>query len=383
MDREEAFQVLQNAPLFTGLPDSFVRRIFESGSVVDIPAGEQLFAAGDAGDALFVILKGAVAIQEDNVGLAVRRAGDPVGEFAVLDLGQRSASAVVETDTSLFRWECAAVRATLEQSPALAWTVIGGLVSKLREIIPARVEAVRREQDLLRAREIQRAMLPERDLKTSAVELAGWCQPALVVGGDYFDYVDLGRDCVSLTVSDVEGKGLPASLTVAVAKGCYINQTAFDAAPAAVAGALNKVVSGSAGQKMMTSFCALLDARQGLLHYSNAAHPSSYLCHGDGLELLPAIDRPLGFPGLEDRVFLSQTRPWRTGDVLVAYSDGVTDATNKADERFDSHGLEKFLRETPRASAAAVREALALRIKNHIGDARQPDDITILVARAT
>lgn len=386
MDREEAFAALLSAPLFKSLPSPLVRQIFESGALLNVPAGEQVFAAGDTGDAVYVVLKGSVAINEDGVRLAVRRSGETVGEFAVLDLGQRTASALVESDAALFRWEGPALRATLESSPVLAWTVMGSLVSKLRESIPARVDAVRKraalEQDLLRAREIQRAMLPGQDLETSAIELAGWCQPALVVGGDYFDYVDLGRQGVGLTVSDVEGKGLPASLMVAVAKGCYRTQTATDASPAAVASALNKVVSGSETRRLMSSFCALVDPREGILHYCSAGHPPSYLCRGDAVEPLPPTDPLLGFPGFEERAFSSETRPWQAGDVLVSYSDGVTDASNEAGELLGPAGLEAFLRDMPRGSASEVRNALVLRVKRHIGAARQPDDITILVARA-
>jgi sigma-B regulation protein RsbU (phosphoserine phosphatase) len=385
MHPEEALRAFANAPLFKGLPDPRVREIFDSGKVVHVPAGVRVFNAGDPGDVLFVVLEGEVAIQEQAVSLTIRRPGDLVGELAVLHPGVRAASAMARTDVVLFRWGREAFHAALDDTPALARAMIAVLVSKLRESVPPRVEAVRKreslEQDLLLAREIQRAMLPDGDLQTETIELSGWCRPALAVGGDHFDYVDLGLDGVSVVLSDVEGKGLPASLMVAMASGCYRTQTRLDPSPHAIAGAFNRAVS-SASLRMMSSFCALLDSRRALLTYCSAGHPPAYLCHEGEIELLGADATLLGFPGLEDRSFASKTRRWRAGDVLVVYSDGVTDATNDMDALFGSARLETFLQSAPRPSAAAVRDALIARIKEYVGNAEQPDDITILVARA-
>jgi CRP-like cAMP-binding protein len=387
MDLGEAFQAFASAPLFVGLALPTVRRFFDSGVVVHVRAGEQVFAAGDAGDALFVVLVGEVAIHERGVPLATRGPGSLVGELAVLHPGPRSAAAMARTDVVLFRWERERFQGALDDTPALARAMTAILVSKLRESVPARAEAVRRrealEQDLLLAREMQRAMLPDRDLQTSAVEVAGWCQPALAVGGDYFDYFDLGDGAVGLTLSDVEGKGLPASLMAAMANGCYRTQARLDPSPHAIVGAFNRAVSASGSVRTMTSFCALLDPRRATLSYCSAGHMPPYLCHDDESEPLGATDMLLGIPGLEDRSFTSETRLWRPGDVLVAYSDGVTDATDEAGGQFGSARLEELLRSAPRSSAAAVRDALVHRVVRHVGNAKHPDDITILVARAT
>ena len=187
---------------------------------------ELLFAAGDPGDAVYFVLDGQVRLESDDVTIATRRAGEWVGEFALIDQSPRSATAHAENAATLVRWSRTGFLGSLTSPPTLSIGVFRLLTGKLREDIETRVahrlESEKWALEMSWARELQQGLLPRSELEVDGLELSCWCNPAGDVGGDLYDYSIVesisGRTALGLLVGDVTGHGVHSALMAAMAK---------------------------------------------------------------------------------------------------------------------------------------------------------------------
>jgi serine phosphatase RsbU (regulator of sigma subunit) len=250
------------------------------------------------------------------------------------------------------------------------------------------MEAIERErlrQDLRRAHEIQMAMLPDGELQTEHMQICGCCRPADQVGGDYFDYCVLPGDKTALILGDATGHGFYSGLFVAMAKSCLHNQLRTDYAPSRVMEAMNRTLSLTLHSFRLMSCCFIvLDPLAGGLTFCNAGHPPPYLFSRQTgqIERLMATDMLLGLPNAENARFTNNHVDWRSGDTLVLYSDGITEARNFNEEVFGNDRLEAVLRRTAQASPREIMDSIIDAVSRHGDRKNQDDDITIVVARA-
>ena len=190
------------------------------------------------------------------------------------------------------------------------------------------------EQELKRALEIQKNLMPKELPQLPGIELAGAWQPARTVGGDYFDVLRLDDNRIGICVGDVSGKGLTASLLMANLQAAFRAYAMPDASPAMVCGKLNAFVCGNvAPGKFITFFYGILDGRKKTLTYESAGHCPGILVHAGGqTELLPGQGGVLGVqPEWTYRDFTIRVA---SGDRLLLYTDGVSEAANKQAEEF-------------------------------------------------
>ena len=389
MTESERMDFLRTTEIFARVPDDLVARISQDIEEVVASKGTTLMRAGETGDAVYLVVKGALNIERDGIHFATLNAGDSVGEFALVDDGPRSADVIAATDAVLLRWERRAFQETLSQSPGVASGLLTILVRKLRQDVASQVEVgLERErwrQDMKRAQEIQMGMLPAKDLTTGHFEAAGHCRPALEVGGDYYDYVCLEDDKLGIILGDVTGHGFYAGLFVAMAKSCLHTQGMFDYTPAKVMAAMNRTLSLSLQSGLMMTCCyILLDPHNRTLSYSNAGHDFPYLLRRRTGELLrlESTDLLLGVPGFASAEYHSQERSLEPGDLLLLFSDGITEAMDASEDMFEEARLEKVFLENQDKSPAGIRDAILQALADHTGGAEQDDDVTLVVAKA-
>ncbi|NIP46419.1 MAG: SpoIIE family protein phosphatase [Gammaproteobacteria bacterium] len=380
---------LRGTELLASVPEPLVAKIDERLEEVQLQAGEVLFGEGEEGDAVYIVVEGRLRLESGGMTLIERNCGDCVGEIALIDDEPRSAAAIAETPVKLLRWERRDFQETLGQDPEIARGIFKMLTGKLREDVKSTVrlerERERWRQDLVRAREIQQGMLPAPRMLTESIELAGICSQASEVGGDFYDYLCPDADSTGLIVGDVTGHGFYAGLFVAMAKSCLHTQSRLSFEPREVMQAIRRTLDLSLQRRLLMSCCyVLFESRARRLHYANAGHPYPYLYRAaEGfLQRLEALDPILGALDVGAGGYAERTLPWEPGDVLVMYTDGVTEARDPEGRMFEHEALEACIAEGAGDAAESLRDRILARVLAHAGDGLQADDLTLVVARA-
>ena len=239
-------------------------------------------------------------------------------------------------------------------------------------------------KELDQAAEIQRRLLPESAPKVAGLDLAGYNAACRTVGGDYYDFIPYADGRVAMLVADVAGKGMPAALLMSSLQARV--QVLFDDPNpegfAAVVTKLNRVVTSNCpGNRFITFFAAILDAATGSITWCNAGHNPPVLVHADGsFEHLEGTGVPLGI--LAQARYEQKTVRLALGDVLVLFSDGVTEAMPlDVDEEYGEERLAQAvagLRELP---AAEIIEGIQRNLQAFTRGAPMADDVTLVVAR--
>ncbi len=237
------------------------------------------------------------------------------------------------------------------------------------------------KKDLEVAREIQQAMLPNGTYAAPGIEAFGLTRPANTVGGDCYDILPLADGRVLLAVGDVAGKGSPAALLMALLLAMLrtLVDEGFEAT-GLMARLNHQVVRHSPASRFITLFLAWFDPSSGRVTYVNAGHLPPIIRRLDGsLERLQDGGMALGF--FEHATYTAGETRLSPGDVLVCYSDGITEAENLAGRPFDEAGIESVLRARPWAGAQDVGRALFAAVDAHRDDRKLLDDLTVLVLR--
>lgn len=380
---------LKSTDLLAGVSEAGLREIRASMEETRIPAGAAIFHQGDAGDAVYVVLQGTLRLERDGLTLVTRGRGFWVGEFALVDNQPRSMSAVAESDLTLLKWARDAFLSVLSHRSEVAFGVVKVLTGKLRDDIEVQTElAVERErwrQDLKRAREIQMGMLPSGELSTPFLELAGHCRPAAEVGGDYYDYLRLDDDRLGVIIVDVTGHGFYAGLFVAMAKSGLNAQARVNPSPPNVMEAMQETLTLSIQRSLLMSCCyVLLDPRRQCFGFVNAGHPYPYHYRANEkrLDRLAATDPILGVQDLYESSYETSERPWMPGDLLVVYSDGITEARNSDGLMFGNERLEQCILDNRQQPATEIRDESLRALADHLAGGQCDDDLTLVVARA-
>ena len=236
-------------------------------------------------------------------------------------------------------------------------------------------------RDLALAAEVQKRLLPRQGLETAMASLTGLNLPARSVGGDYYDFLDLGSDHTGIALADVAGKGIAAALIMSVVQASLrVISSERDIGLPQLAAKMNYFLYRSTGpNSYATFFYAQLDQHTRELRYVNAGHNAPYLLRsgGDGaVEELTTGGTIIGmFPqtGYEEG-----TLALNTGDVLIVFTDGVTEALNPADEEFGEERLKDLLRMVGPLPVEEMSARITQELKNWIQDAAQYDDLTFL-----
>jgi len=242
-------------------------------------------------------------------------------------------------------------------------------------------ELARMQEEVRLAAKIQRELLPSSVPRIDGYELTGTNAPALAVGGDYLDYIRIDDGTLAICIGDVSGKGLPASLLMANLQASLRGQSGPGRSPAECVARVNRMLYESTGaEKFATVFYGILDPRSHRFRYCNAGHETPLLFHADGrCEELLAGGIALGI--LDTFAFEEGEVRFSAGDMLVMYSDGVTEAMSPAHEQFGRDRLAEFLRANRHLSAGDLTAQVAEAVRRHEAGAPQSDDITLVAVR--
>jgi serine phosphatase RsbU (regulator of sigma subunit) len=265
-----------------------------------------------------------------------------------------------------------------------AQSLAAQIASVLRgaEIYKQTLRAMRAEEELAVAADMQASLMP-----SSAPHVPGWEFKAIIdsareASGDFIDLIPLSEDRWGILVADVSGKGVAAALYMAMVR-TLIRTYAFEheSAPAAVMSAANRrILSDTNDDSFVTVFYAVLDPKTGTLQYCNAGHNPPYLFrtqNGGAVEELRGTGIPLGM--LEAAVWEGGEVTMLPGDRMLAYTDGATDAQNADDEPFGEGRLLEVAKANVKATPIEMRTAVFDEIKSFVGEAPQEDDITLMV----
>jgi phosphoserine phosphatase RsbU/P len=238
------------------------------------------------------------------------------------------------------------------------------------------------ERELDLARKVVDSLLPRVFPKFDGFDLHGMTIPVREVGGDYFDFVDSVTDRVAVLVADVSGKGLAAAL-IMVSFRAYLHAILINEfAMRVVMSRVNKLIYETTdGERFITTFYGLIDPENKRLLYINAGHNPPLLVRADGTsQLLEHSGLPLGI--FEDSRYSESVVDFRSGDILLMYTDGVTEACSECAEPFSLTRLEKIVREASALSAKEICEVITDAVRDYAAHTGGPeDDLTVAVIK--
>jgi sigma-B regulation protein RsbU (phosphoserine phosphatase) len=246
--------------------------------------------------------------------------------------------------------------------------------------------------ELNAARAIQVGLLPQRFVgapERPEIDIDAVIEPARVVGGDFYDFLMLDSRRLSFAIADVSGKGVPAALFMAMSKevlraatlshGEALDQV-FAEANKRISAVSNDMAGVGANMMFVTVFAGVLDVATGKLVYLSAGHEAPFVLRPDTATPLPGRGGPpLG--SVEDFSYCVEQRQLAAGEMLLLYTDGVTEAEDPRNSFYGRARLEKVLASAPRIGAQALVDFVRKDVAGFAAGAEQADDITLLAVR--
>jgi sigma-B regulation protein RsbU (phosphoserine phosphatase) len=239
----------------------------------------------------------------------------------------------------------------------------------------------RMERDLALARSIQMGLLPEHPPRLDGFDIAVSHRPSLEVGGDYYDFIALAPSTMLAVVADVEGKGVGSAMVMANLQATLHALVAHLHSLERLVESLNDMIlTDTRGQKYMTMFVALLDQSQRTLHYVNAGHVPPAVVRADGsVEYLREGGMVVGlFPSQKFERGYVRLGP---GDIVVACTDGITEAANTMDEEFGSQQLAEWIAKQRALPAEQLVQSVMTEVDRFSKGGTHEDDRVILVLK--
>ena len=241
----------------------------------------------------------------------------------------------------------------------------------------ATLEQAQAEHELKTAAEIQRALMPLALRKGIGFEVAATSRPCRAVGGDFVDYFDLSTGAFAFVLGDVAGKGPAAALLAAVVQGVFTANAHHTGTPASqIAQANDALVRRGIESRFMTAVYALLTP-EGCLTYCNAGHNPPLLVRKNSPKRLEGGGTIVGM--FEQAEFVDQTVQLEPGDLLVAFSDGITEARNADGNEFGEKRLLSCVTGNRASDPAALLQCIFEAVHQFTAPGPQDDDLTVLV----
>ena len=248
-------------------------------------------------------------------------------------------------------------------------------------LMEQQMERVRLERELQVASEIQQRFQPASAPIVAGYELQGISFPCYEIGGDYYDFIQRDNGKLIVALGDVSGKGPSAALLMSSLHAAVHAHSELDNTLAKTIGAVNRyLVDSTPANRFVTLFYAELDPKDGSLAFLNAGHNPPLIVHAGGtMEQLAAGGLPLGIMANAD--FREGKTKLQPGDVLVIYSDGVSEAVNPKGEEFGPTRLYETVARNLDASAAGIRDRIESALTKFCQGTPAADDITLVICK--
>lgn len=248
-------------------------------------------------------------------------------------------------------------------------------------------DKLRLDEELQIARRIQRSLLPSSVPAIAGLCIADLCEPAMEVGGDYYDFFQLGDRRLGVLVADVSGKGTSAALYMAELKGLMLALSRSHRSPRALLVELNELLADHLDNRsFITMTYAVIDLDAGTLTCARAGHTPMLVVSGGDCQMVVPNGMVLGLrlPGAGKRfgeLLEEYSQTVRPGDVIVLYTDGITEAMTAEGELFGDEALTRVVCAHQALDAAGIRERILRDVRAFVGDAEPHDDMTMVVLK--
>lgn len=427
--RTGLFALIRTHPIFAPLSEGSIVDFVDQGRKLLVAAGETLVRQGDASDCAFILLEGEADVYVETtygpIMLAPLSPGQFFGEIGTLAAIPRTATVRARSAVQVLRIEGDRILALGRSHPDLLLLVIRQLGERIATInraigfytqalaalerhdfdpaildellnpVPELLnfaQTFRRmaEQIILRrahhqemasAAAIQNAMLPSPVPQADGdnrADIHAFIRPAREIGGDLYNYFAIDPDRIAIVIGDVSGKGVPASLFMAITQTVLrIALHEIDDLATAV-GRANEFLSRDNRESMFaTLFCGVLDLRSGRLTYCNCGHnPPLVLSASGACDALPPCGPALAI--LSSAAYRPRSITLAPGDRLFLYTDGITEACDAALAQFGDDRLEAACRLLRHGTARDLVEGILRQVDDFVAEAPQFDDITCL-----
>ena len=248
-------------------------------------------------------------------------------------------------------------------------------------------ERERMSKELEIARQVQLKLLPKASPEIAGLDIAGICVPALEVGGDYFDYIQFDTNKLGIVIGDVSGKGVPAAIYMTLTKGIIQSHVGKNISPSEILSKVNSLMYKTIERGTFVSlFYAIIDLEKKTMKYARAGHNPAFYFQSENknVSLLQPRGIALGLDGSDkfEKHIQEGEMQLSSGDLLVLYTDGFTEAMNKNRDEFGEDRLVHAVQKNT-STAKLVLESVFSEIKSFVKDAPQHDDMTMVVLKMT
>lgn len=397
---------------FQGLDAETVNNFRQVSQRKEYPAGTVLCKQGEIEHTFYIIVAGHVVVSRIVAGdeeqiLSTLGPNGYFGEMGLIDDSPRMANCTTLTPTTVLEMTEQEFDRLMVESPRLANTLIQKILSNsrlmdqryiadlqkknaalqkayddLREAQAELVEKKRLEREVELAVTVQRNLLPDELPQFADFAFAAFLTPAWMVGGDFYDVIELDEEHVGVLIADVADKGFHAALFMAVTRTLFQQAAHHTLSPVKVAEEVhrNMLELTNTDDMFLTAFYGVLHRPSRVLTYVRAGHDRPFL-YRDGVVMeLEGDGRFLGMLfELELEEFSLQLQK---GDRLVMFSDGVPDATNWRDEQYDIDRLEAVIGEHGHLAAPALIKMIVQDVEKWCAGAPAADDLTLLILEA-
>jgi serine phosphatase RsbU (regulator of sigma subunit) len=264
------------------------------------------------------------------------------------------------------------------------------MTGSIENLLLTAAEKKRLEEELRIARQIQMSLLPRGPLEFAGIGVTALCVPAREVGGDYYDFFRLGDDRLGVLIADVSGKGTSAALYMAELKGLVLSLSQIYQSPRQLLLEVNRIISENLDTRsFITMTYAVLDLAAATMTFARAGHTPLLFFRGSGTrgtEVLTPNGLVVGLriPGAMEKfadLLEEQCVELEKGDVIVLYTDGITEAMNGESDLFGDARLGRIIAEHGHLDTADLRERILREIEAFVGSADQHDDMTMILIK--
>ena len=265
------------------------------------------------------------------------------------------------------------------------------MTGSIENLLQTAAEKKRLEEELRIARQIQMSLLPRGPIEVPGLAITALCVPAREVGGDYYDFFNVGDRRIGVLIADVSGKGTSAALYMAELKGLMLSLSEIYQSPRQLLLEVNRILSENLDTRsFITMTYAVIDLNEGLLTFARAGHTPLIYLSGEGDANVAQVLAPSGLvvglriPGAAQKfadLLEEDSLPLNKGDVLVFYTDGITEAMNANSDLFGDSRLGGLITEHGHLDAADLRERILREIESFVGAADQHDDMTMILIK--
>ena len=247
------------------------------------------------------------------------------------------------------------------------------------------IEKERMDREMEIAHEIQMSLMPKNPPNLPHFNISAVSVPALQVGGDYFDFINIDESTLGVSIGDVSGKGMPAALLMVMARSFLYTEARDTISPCMVLSKVNDLIlenkDANRPDMFITMFYCVINCNDKVVTFANAGHdpPLLFSKNSNEPQELYSGDMMVGaFGGIDYREQSLQLQP---GDLLLLYTDGIVEARNVRDELFGEERLKKLIWDNVDQEVGEIKQTILHEVNEFVGDRPASDDLTMVLVR--